>query len=426
MTGIQYLLQQFSGYTVLIPGGIIMGMTVNRFIPNKGNWLYRLIPVLFFSLVIGIPSWIGDENPLIIFPFFAAVFLICYTGPWYARLIISTIFYSLLLPMNMMIDSAPTRTLGSFTYILIAIKTLLWGLFLLLARRLVTKERTLIRSVKLWALLGGLSLAPLFATLSFTFWNARWFPVEAYNSILRFGYTILPFSFLSALALLAALILLSRHEELELQQKLAEIQAVYYQGLQREQSEVHTLRHDLRNHVLVAQSLLRQGDVSGAEQYLEELSDSIALIGFRHICDNDIANAVLSSKLSIMEIENMQSDWQISLPKQLAIPDIELCALLGNAVDNAIEAVRDAQDKRIIIRARADKGILMLRVENALGNRPHCENGVFKTTKDHVAMHGFGLASMQEIVRKYNGSLDAIASNGRFELIVSVPLAESK
>ncbi|MNZ99266.1 hypothetical protein D3C78_1185840 [compost metagenome] len=68
----------------------------------------------------------------------------------------------------------------------------------------------------------------------------------------------------------------------------------------------------------------------------------------------------------------------------------------------------------------------MLRVENALGKHPYCENGVFKTTKDHAALHGFGLASMQEIVRKYDGSLDAIVSNGRFELVVSVPLAESR
>ena len=426
MEALLYFLQAIGGYFIFVPGGIVMGMTVSRFIPAKGRRVYRLLPVLFFSLVIGMPSWIGDENPLFMFPFFIALYMICYSGPWYARLVIGGIFYSLLMPMNMMIDSASFNALHPASFILIGIKTALWGFLLMLARYFAGKERGLMRSAKLWALTGGLSLAPLFATLSFTLWNwnTLLFTETAYKSIiLRLGYTILPFAALSSVALLAALIVLSRHEELEEQQKLAEIQAVYYRGLTREQSQLRTLRHDLRNHILVAQSLLGQGDNEGVGKYLEELSESCTLRISRPVCDNIIANAVLSSKLAIMEQEQMQADWQISLPKQLSVSDTELCSLLGNALDNAIEAARDAMDKRVVIRVRADKGILMLRVENALGRQPLYENGLFKTTKTTGDGHGMGLNGMREIVRKYNGSMDTIVSNGRFELVISVPLA---
>lgn len=408
---------------LMVLGGILMGMTTRRFLPNKSGRMYMRISVLLFSAVIGIPSWIGDENPLILLPFFLAVYLICFKGPWYARLIIGAIFYTLLLPMNMIIDSAFTFSVHSTVMIKTAMKLLIWGIIWLLVRHFVPKERKLVQSAKLWVLLGGLSLAPLFATLSFTIWNARGFEEAAYYSIaLRLSYTILPFTIMSALALLVAMAVLSRHEELEQQKKLTEIQGVYYQGLQREQSEVRTLRHDLHNHVAVAQSLLEYGDYSGIKRYLEELSCSPALQGSRRVCENDIANAVFSSKAAILESEGIQADLAVSLPQKLAITDIELCALLGNALDNAIEAAMDAQDKRIIVRARTDKGVLMLRVENALGKQPRREQGVFKTTKDNLGAHGFGLAGIRDIVRRYGGSLDAKAENGRFELVVYVPL----
>lgn len=130
-----------------------------------------------------------------------------------------------------------------------------------------------------------------------------------------------------------------------------------------------------------AQGLLEQGDGEGAKRYLEELSQSPSLQGSRRLCDNDIANAVLSSKLPVMERERICTDFEISLPQKLAISDIDLCALLGNALDNAIEAAGKAADKYIMLRVSTGKGILMLRVENALEGEHHWDNGSFQTTK---------------------------------------------
>lgn len=323
----------------------------------------------------------------------------------------------------MMIDTAFMYTYHPTSLICVMTKTLVWGIIWLVVRRFVSKEMKPVRSPQTWALLGGLSLAPLFATLSLTIWHIRKIEEAVYTTIvLRLAYVFLPFTALSALATLAALVVLSRHEELEQRQKLAEIQEVYYQGLQREQSEVRTLRHDLHNHISAAQGLLEQGDTDGAKRYLENLTKSSALAGFRRFCDNDIANAVLSSKTAVMERRNIQADWEISLPKALSISDIDLCALLGNSLDNAIEAVNGAKDKRVVVRARADKGILMLRVENAIGGSFRIEDGVFKTTKEDERSHGFGLANMQDIARRYGGSLEATAENGRFELLACFPV----
>ena len=134
-------------------------------------------------------------------------------------------------------------------------------------------------------------------------------------------------------------------------------------------------------------------------------------------------DVVLASKAAALEEAGLTGEFQVSLPEQMDIPAPELCALLGNALDNAIEGAAGAEDRTVRLRARADKGLLMLRVENALG-RPvkRGPDGAFVTTKGEREAHGFGLAGMEEIARRRGGSLEAKAEGGRFQLTVCMPL----
>ena len=100
--------------------------------------------------------------------------------------------------------------------------------------------------------------------------------------------------------------------------------------------------------------------------------------------------------------------------------DMDLCALLGNALDNAIEGSRGAGERRITIRCKADKGLFMLRVENTLGGAVQPD---LATTKTDKAAHGFGIPGMREIAERYGGTLDAGVRDNGFELVVCLPLA---
>jgi sensor histidine kinase regulating citrate/malate metabolism len=239
-------------------------------------------------------------------------------------------------------------------------------------------------------------------------------------SFVGMAYTILIFAFLSSLALLYALTLLARHEVLEREHQVMELREIYYEGLKREQNQVHTLRHDLRNHLSVLQGLLERGEEEKAQDYLQELAQSPALCGVKRLCENEVANVVLSCKLEIMQRKGMTADFAVFLPAQTGISDIDLCSLLGNALDNAIEGAEQAEDKRITLRIRTDKGMLMLRLNNALGAET-LENDQFVTTKPDKRKHGFGLPGMREIAQHYGGYLEANAHNGSFELVVCLP-----
>lgn len=101
------------------------------------------------------------------------------------------------------------------------------------------------------------------------------------------------------------------------------------------------------------------------------------------------------------------------------IAEMDLCALLGNALDNAMEAAEKSTDKTVRVRCRAEKGLFMLQVDNALAGD---EKPDLSTTKKDKTAHGFGLLGMREIAKRYGGSFEVVAANGRFELVVCLPL----
>ncbi|MDO5111768.1 MAG: GHKL domain-containing protein [Clostridia bacterium] len=404
--------------------GVLVGASAKRLLPQREGRLRRVGPYALFAMCVQLPSWIGDENPLILLPFFIGAFLACYKGPLSARLVMGCMFYLLLVPVNMMLDTVErwnSWDAGSVSTMLA--KVAFAVLLFFLVRRLTREGGTLDLSGRLWWLCGLLSLAPMFATLSFSIWNGL-FHHNIDAAQLRLAYTTLPFVVLSAVALLIAATVLSQHEKWQRAAQLSDMRTLYYGSLQKQETQVRTLRHDLRNHLTVAQGLLQCGDVERAKAYLAELSDSPALHGVRRICQNDTANVVLSCKLEQMEDMGVAADFLITLPPKLPVADADLCALLGNALDNAMEAAARSADQTVVLRMRADRGMLMLRVENAFAQEPVKQNGVFRTAKSDAASHGFGIQGMQAIAEQYHGTLHTQIRDDRFELLVCFPLCQ--
>ena len=388
----------------LLLGGAAMGSTVERVLGPCRSWPRRGALYLLLGFTLGLPAWVGDHNPILLFLPFLTVFLLCGGGRPQARLVAGGIFYTLLVPIGMMADTVLKQAINSVSHNgermgSNLVKLVCWAVLVPVIWKLVRRPVRL--SSRLWKLLGGLTLAPLMATLSFSLWGTGMVGDELVDHFVEgIAYTILPFASLSALALLAALAVLSRHEELEEENRLAGLREVYYQGLRQE-----------------------RGSWEEAERYLRQLGGSPALTGHRRFCGNETVDVVLASKAAALEEAGLTGEFQVSLPEQMDIPAPELCALLGNALDNAIEGAAGAEDRTVRLRARADKGLLMLRVENALG-RPvkRGPDGAFVTTKGEREAHGFGLAGMEEIARRRGGSLEAKVEGGRFQLTVCLPL----
>lgn len=405
-----------------IIAGICMGKSLLKMfsVPSK-RWK-RVLLYLLLGVAISLPSWVGDENPILLFPVFMLGFWLLLPGEKLPKFIMGGIFYTLLIPVNMLVDS--TYWGGTMQMVAVGCKALCWCASAWFLWRIVP-EGGLRLSKKLWMLVGGLTLAPLVSMLSFSIWGNTFQTEEEYqfysDILRRFGYTVLPFVLVSALTLLIAVVVLSRHEALEQESKLAALREIYYAGVKQEQMGLRTLRHDLRNHVTVLQGLLEQDKRGEAELYLQSLTDSPALSGGGRYSENDTANVVLSSKAAQMAELGLTPHFTVQLPETVSIPAPELCALLGNALDNAIAGTVGASNKTVTLKVRLEKGVFMLQVQNDVGGAIHPD---FSTTKADTARHGFGLAGMREIARRHGGSLDAAVKNGRFELLVCFPCRE--
>ena len=420
-------LQGWPWFLLVLAGGFFLYILISTFLPVKPRRGWRAGLTVFLGVISGQIIWLGDPNLLFTLLAFVPALLLASKGDRVGRLTVTVIFFCLIMPVNAALDTycAPIMAhygLDSvYYYSEKFIRLAVWGgLYLGTRRRLPEKPPQL--SPRFWRLvllLAAMPFSALLAVVLLTFEGGISTNSAAHSLTMNLGVAVLPFVFLTALALLYAILVLEDHERLEQADKLASLRESYYQGLRREERQVRTLRHDLRNHLTALRGLVELGDEGKALQYIDQLADSSALRGGKRLCENDAANAVLSAKAEAMGRAGLTADFAVSLPKSLPLGDADLCALLGNALDNAMEAAERAEDKTVVLRCRVEKGLFMLRVENAYaGELPPG----LSTTKADKTSHGFGLAGMREIAERLGGSLEIRAGDGRFQLVVCLPL----
>ena len=378
--------------------GLILCRLCIPFVSVKQKLPWKVLLVVTFGGTSGMVIWVGDNNLLFTLPVFLGFFFLCTQGERLGRLAVGLIFFCLIMSVCAMLDTY-LFSLNSYDIITRLARPVVFGLLLLLFRRRLP-DGPAVLPPRLWKLVLGLAAMPLCALVAVVLLtNEKYTSPAVHTLAMNQGLVVLPFVLVTSLVLLRAIRVLADHQQLARTAQLAEMRELYYQGLRREQDQVRTLRHDLRNHLTALQGLLAQGS--------------------QQFCENETANVVLSSKAEAARRLGLQAEFQAALPRDLPIADPDLCVLLGNAIDNAMEAAQKAANKKVRLRCRTDKGLFMLQVENALTGD---ERPDLSTTKKDKAAHGFGLAGMREIAARYGGSLEAGPREGRFELVVCLPL----
>lgn len=398
--------------------GLILCRLCISFVSVKQKLPWKVLLVVTFGGTSGMVIWVGDNNLLFTLPVFLGFFFLCTQGERLGRLAVGLIFFCLIMSVCAMLDTY-LFSLNSYDIITRLARPVVFGLLLLLFRRRLP-DGPAVLPPRLWKLVLGLAAMPLCALVAVVLLtNEKYTSPAVHTLAMNQGLVVLPFVLVTSLVLLRAIRVLADHQQLARTAQLAEMRELYYQGLRREQDQVRTLRHDLRNHLTALQGLLAQGQTAQAAGYLEQIAGSPWAQGNQQFCENETANVVLSSKAEAARRLGLQTEFQAALPRDLPIADPDLCALLGNAIDNAMEAAQKAANKKVRLRCRTDKGLFMLQVENALTGD---ERPDLSTTKKDKAAHGFGLAGMREIAARYGGSLEAGPREGRFELVVCLPL----
>ena len=401
----------------ILANGFFLYQLCRPFTAFRKGRFWKVLFLLTFAGSSGMVIWIGDPNLLYTLPVYFGLFLLCTKGDLVGRLAVCIIFFCLEMSVCALLDSY-VQVLDRpqlYALLVLLLRTAIFGvLWLWLRHQFPAQQARLSR--RLWKLVLALAAMPLCALIAVVLLTFQKHESAAVDALaMNQGLVVLPFVLVTSIVLLFAVRILAHHEQLEQASRLAGLREVYYQGLRHQERQVRQLRHDLRNHLTVVQGLLEKGDAQRAIGYLEQIAASPALRGVRRFCENEAANVVLAAKAGVMERAGIAADFAVSLPKELPVADTDLAALLGNALDNAIEGVEGAAEKRIALRCRVDKGLFMLRVENPVGAAIHPD---LATTKADKSAHGFGIPGMREIAERYHGTLEAEGKDGRFILLV--------
>lgn len=210
------------------------------------------------------------------------------------------------------------------------------------------------------------------------------------------------------------------NSQINILEKQLDYQKNYYEKVINNYGEARKALHDMNNHMSVIKYFLENKDYKNMDDYIKSLSERIVTNKNNNICSNKVINAICLDKCDRCKKEGINIRFDIIINKEINIDNLDLCIVLGNLIDNAIEACEKINDKDvqkfIQVSARIYLNQIYIKVINSKSNRVEKRNGKFLTSKRDKKNHGIGLENVKESVYKNDGEIEIKDSKNTFEV----------
>lgn len=188
--------------------------------------------------------------------------------------------------------------------------------------------------------------------------------------------------------------------------------------------EMRGYKHDFHNHLMTLQGQLEAGQTQRALDYIRQLDHDLTHIDTLIKTGNVSLDAILSGKIALAKERNISFTVKASVPEGLTLTDVELSILVGNLLDNALEACGNAREAPFIRVYIAMKGnMLYFHMMNSAGAKREKTGSLFSTGKE-TAFHGFGLRRVKTILEGKGGWCSFNSEDGAFTSEFLVPAME--
>lgn len=201
-----------------------------------------------------------------------------------------------------------------------------------------------------------------------------------------------------------------------------ELIETHYREVENMYRQIRGWRHDYRNHIQMMKVLAASGDMDALKVYLDELDTDLNTVDTVVKTGNPMADAILNSKISLARSRNIPTQVDAHIPVKLKMSELDLCCIIGNLFDNAMEASMALPEEKRLVRVYMDmKGTqLYISFTNFTAAKKLNKVGKgFKTSKGEG--HGFGLVRMDDIVSRYDGYLSRNSEDGAFTTEILIP-----
>ena len=203
------------------------------------------------------------------------------------------------------------------------------------------------------------------------------------------------------------------------QQELIETHYLEVDNMYR---QIRGWRHDYRNHIQTMKAYAALEDWDAIKRYLDLLDDDLTTVDTVIKTGNPMTDAILNSKISLAKAKNIQVVADAHIPLKLKSSEIDLCCIIGNLFDNAIEASMKLPEEQRMIRVYMDMRNTQLYISFTnftAGKKMKKDGKLFRSTKGEG--HGFGLVRIDAIVERLDGYISRNSEDGAFTTEILLP-----
>ena len=202
----------------------------------------------------------------------------------------------------------------------------------------------------------------------------------------------------------------------------SDLLATHYAEVENMYRQIRGWRHDYRNHIQVLDSYAEMGDLNALRSYLKELSIDLNTVDVALRTGNKMTDIILNSKISLAKSRNITVMADAHVPVSLTTSEIDLCIIMGNLFDNAIEACMQLSEEERMIRIYMDMKntqLYMSFTNTTAHKKQKKEAGRFRSTKG--VGHGYGLVRVDTVIERCQGYINRNSEDGAFTTEVLLP-----
>jgi len=203
-----------------------------------------------------------------------------------------------------------------------------------------------------------------------------------------------------------------------------ELMTKHYNEIENIYREMRGWKHDYHNHIQLMKAYLELGKYKDMDKYLNDLDKDLTNIDTVLKTGNLMVDAILNSKLSLAMRQDIDINVKATVPEELQVADIDLCVIIGNLMDNAMEAaikLPNPKDRFIRVYIREMKGQLYISITNSMEGKA-TKSGLEYISTKLGKNHGFGLKRVDSIVNKYGGFINRQSEEGVFATEITLPI----
>ena len=217
---------------------------------------------------------------------------------------------------------------------------------------------------------------------------------------------------------------LSKYVDKKLSAYQHDLIETHYSEVDNMYRKMRGCRQDYRNHIQTMKVLAAEGDLDALKKYLDKLDEDLNTVDVVVKTGNKMTDAILNSKISLAKSKGINVIADAKVPVELKMSDIDLCIVIGNLFDNAIEASLALPEEERLIRLYMDiknTQLYMCLTNFTSVKKLKKQGGRYVTTKGEG--HGFGLVRVDDIIERYGGYISRNSEDGAFTTEIMLPVA---